>query len=215
VAARKGCLFRHIRQWGIIPLAWLCVDSFSLRMLNWTINQNHDSVYGLYSKNPGFIPRPGDQIFRLSLLIILQFFTYIRHRLFLWIPAGGIFISFKMAIRALGPTQLLIQWRAEFIALLVQLSRPETARSPPPSSQFRRECRDIYKFLCTFTACTETTLRLAAFDSECLWFSLVFPSMLCNVTSHQTTTTSCTSYPIHDLPLFRSYKVCFTGCLVK
>jgi hypothetical protein len=95
------------------------------------------------SKNPRFIPRPGDQLFRLSLLIILQFFTCIRHRLFLWIPAGGIFIFFKMAIRALGPTQLLIQWRAEFIALLVQLSRPETARSPPSTSEVRRECRGI------------------------------------------------------------------------
>lgn len=174
MAACKGCLPRHNRQRGIILLAWLCVDSFSLRMLNWTINQNHDSVYGLYSKNPGFIPRPGDQLFRLSLLIILQFFTCIRHRLFLWIPTGGIFISFKMAIRAVGPTQLLIQWRAEFIALLVQLSRPETARSPPSSSEVRRECRDIYTFLCTFTACTETTLGLAAFDSECSWFLRYF-----------------------------------------
>jgi hypothetical protein len=134
VAARKGSLLDHIRQRGIIPLAWLCVDSFSLRMLIWTINQNHDSVYGLCSKNPGFIPRPGDQLVRLSLLIILTFFTSIRHRLFLWIPAGEIFIFFKMAIRALGPTQLLVQWRAEFIALAVQLSRTEAARLPPSSS---------------------------------------------------------------------------------
>jgi len=144
VAARKGCLLHHIRQRGIIPLAWLCVDSFSLRMLNWTINQDHDSVYGLYSKNPGFIPRPVGQLFRLSLLIILTFFTLIRHGLFLWIPAGEIFIFFKMAIRALGPTQLLIQWRAEFIALVVQLLRPEAAHSPPSSSEVRSECRDIY-----------------------------------------------------------------------
>lgn len=171
MAARKGCLFHHIRQQGIIPLAWLCVDSFSLRMLSWTINQNHDSVYGLYSKNPGFTPRPGDQLFRLSLLIILTFFICIRHRLFLWIPAGEIFISFKMATRALGPTQLLIQWRAEFIALVVQLSRPEAAHSPPSNSEVKSECRDIYTFLCTFAACTETTLILAAFDSECWWFS--------------------------------------------
>ena len=144
MTARKGCLLHHIRQRGIIPLAWLCVDSFSLRMLNWTINQNHDSGYGLYSKNPGFVPRPGGQVFRLSLLIILTFFTYIRHRLFLWIPAGEIFIFFEMAIRALGPTQLLIQWRAEFIALVVQLSMPEAAHSPPSSSEVKSECRDIY-----------------------------------------------------------------------
>ena len=190
MVARKGCLLHYICQRGIIPLAWICVDSFSLRTLSWTINQNHDSVYGLYSKNPGFTPRTGDQLFRLSLLIILTFFICIRHRLFLWIPAGGIFIFFKMAIRALGPPKLLIQWRAEFIALVVQLSRPEAAHSPHSSSEVKSECRDTYMVLYNFTACTETTWLLAVFDSECLWFSSVFPSMLCDVTSHQTTTTS-------------------------
>lgn len=149
---------------------------------------NHQSVprfcLWFVFENPGFFPRPRDQLFRLSLLIILTFFTCIRHRLFLWIPAGEIFIFFKVAIRALGPTQLLIQRRAEFIALVVQLSRPEAAHSPPSSSEVKSECRDIYTFLCTFTSCTETTLLLAAFDSECSWFSSVFPSMICDVTSH-------------------------------
>ena len=80
--------------------------------------------------------------------------------------------------------------RAEFIALEVQLSRSEAARSPPSSSEVKSDCRGIYPFLCTFAACKETTLLLAAFNSECSWFSSVFPSKLCNVTSHQATTTS-------------------------
>jgi hypothetical protein len=149
--------------------------------------QNQGSVYDLFSKNPGFISRPVDQLIKRSLLIILTFFICIRHRLFLWIPAGEIFIFFKMAIRALGPTQLLIQWRAEFIALVVQLSKPEAAHSPPSNSEVNSECRDI----CTFLSANGNIFTFSRFDSECSWYSSVFPCMLYNLISYQTTTTSC------------------------
>ena len=141
-------------------------------------------------KNPGFIPRLGGQLFRLSSLIILTFFTCIRHRLFVWIPAGKIFIFLKMAIRALGPTQQLIQWRAEFIALVVKLSRSEVEHSPSSSLEveWMQRQADVSLWLHGLQGNNFTFSR---FDSECSWFSLVFLSMLCDVTLRQTTTTSC------------------------